>query len=100
METAVLMEILKSYWHRGEEPRVYFWRTSGGVEVDFVVEHGSGLIPIEVKLSGTPRSGMAANIRAFQDDFGTRAGDGFVVHPGDMRLPLAPGVEAIPFAAL
>ncbi len=38
METAVLSEIVKSLTHRGIDPQVYFWRTSTGMEVDFVIE--------------------------------------------------------------
>jgi len=30
-ETAVLLEIVKAFINRGEEPRVYFWRTSAGL---------------------------------------------------------------------
>ncbi|GAH76478.1 unnamed protein product, partial [marine sediment metagenome] len=40
LETAIVSEIVKAYAHRGEEPRVYFWRTSAGMEVDIVVEAG------------------------------------------------------------
>jgi hypothetical protein len=43
---------------------------------------------------------MASGVRAFQEDLGERAGKGFVVHPGDIRLPLAPNVVALPFAEL
>jgi len=99
-ETAVLLEIVKAFVNRGEEPRVYFWRTSAGVEVDLVVEAEGQLIPIEVKLSATARPGMASGIRAFQEDLGAKAGPGFVVHPGDVRLPLAPRVAALPFSGL
>lgn len=98
-ETAVLLDIVKTFVNRGEEPRIYFWRTSTGVEVDLVVETGGRLIPIEVKLSSTPRPAMANGIRAFQNDLGEKAADGFVVHPGDIRLPLAPKVAALPFGA-
>jgi hypothetical protein len=70
------------------------------VEVDLVVEAGGNLTPIEVKLSATPRPAMAGGIRAFQEDFGERSGTGFVIHPGDVRLPLAPRVAALPFAEL
>src|SRR6266700_760452 len=52
-ETAVLLETVKALINRGEEPQVYFWRTSAGLEVDMVVEAGGKLIPIEVKLSAT-----------------------------------------------
>ncbi len=86
--------------HRGKEPQVYFWRTSAGTEVDFVVDTGGKLIPIEVKLSATPRAAMASGIRAFCEDLGARAKPGYVIHPGNVRLPLGSGVTALPFGEL
>jgi hypothetical protein len=68
--------------------------------VDIVVETGGRLVPIEVKLSATPRPAMASSIRAFREDFGDRAMPGYVVHPGDIRLPLGASVTALPFAEL
>jgi len=69
--------------------------------VDFVVEvEGRNLVPIEVKLSSTPRIQMAKNIRTFRADFGDKAMPGYVVHPGDITLPLGEGVTAIPYAVL
>ena len=100
METAVLSEIVKTLTHRGMDPRVYFWRTMTGTEVDFVVETAEGLVPIEVKLSATPRPAMAATVRSFQAEYPGNAMDGYVVHPGDIRLSLRPGITAIPFADL
>jgi hypothetical protein len=79
---------------------VYFWRTSAGSEVDFLVEQGGELIPIEVKLSSTARPSMANEIRAFQGELGRKAAPGYVVHPGDTRLPLASKVTALPFGEL
>jgi predicted AAA+ superfamily ATPase len=99
-ETAVLLQIEKAFVNRGEEPRIHFWRTSTGVEVDLVVEAGGAWIPIEVKLSATPRPAMAGGIRTFQEDLGKKAGPGFIIHPGDVRLPLAPKIVAVPFAEL
>ena len=100
LETAVFLEILKTMVHRGEEPRIYFWRTATGTEVDFLVEHEGRLVPVEVKLSATPMPGMADGIRAFQRDLGRRAGPGYVIHPGTVRGPLAPAVQSLPFAEL
>jgi predicted AAA+ superfamily ATPase len=96
-ETAVLLEVVKAFVNRGEEPQVHFWRTAAGVEVDLVVEAGGKLIPIEVKLSSSPRPAMANAIRAFREDLGETSGPGYVVHPGNVRLPLAPNVVALPF---
>ncbi len=100
LETAVLIEIIKILVHRGIAPRIYFWRTMAGTEVDFVIEVGEKLIPIEVKLSATPRPAMANAIKVFRKTFGERAMSGYVVHPGDIKLPLGSGVTALPFADL
>jgi hypothetical protein len=100
METAVVSEIVRTLTHAGREPQIYFWRTSTGTEVDLVVDTGTELIPIEVKLSTTPNRNMAKGIEAFRRDFGKRAAKGYVVHPGDVKLPLGPDASACPFAEL
>jgi predicted AAA+ superfamily ATPase len=99
-ETAVLMEVMKTIIHRGQEPQVFFWRTAAGTEVDIVVAAAAELIPVEAKLSATPRPTLAQNIAAFRKDLGERATAGYVVHPGEVRLPLAPKVMALPFGDL
>ena len=85
---------------RGVEPQIYFWRTSTGTEVDLLVEEEGKLIPLEVKLSATPKPAMAAGIRALQEDLGDKVAHGYVVHPGNICLPLGQGVTSLPFAAL
>lgn len=100
METAVLSEIIKTLTHRGIDPRIHFWRTTAGTEVDIVVEAGAKLVPIEVKLSATPRIPMASAVKTFQKDLGAKALQGYVVHPGDITLPLGSKVKALPFSDL
>lgn len=100
IETAVVSEIYKTLLHRGIDPRMYFWRTSAGMEVDIVVESAGMLVPLEIKLTSTPRPAMAKSIRAFCEDLGERATKGYVVHTGDIRLPLGGGVTALPFRDL
>lgn len=97
METAVVNEVIRTLTHRAQEPSLYFWRTTAGTEVDLVMDTGIALIPIEVKLSTTPRAGMAAGIEAFRRDLGERVRRGYVVHPGDTKLPLSPSAVAWPF---
>ena len=91
METAVLSEIVKTLTHRGQNPQIYFWRTSAGTEVDIVIETGNKLVPIEVKLSATPRPSMAASIKTFREDFGDKAMAGLCGSSGS--CPAAPGVK-------
>jgi predicted AAA+ superfamily ATPase len=83
-----------------DKPHLYFWRTSTGIEVDLLVEDGDRLVPIEVKLSATPKPSMAAGIRALRGDLGDRIAPGFVIHPGTIRLPLGDGITALPFGEL
>ena len=39
-------------------------------------------------------------MRTMRGDFGDQAMAGHVVHPGNVQLPLGPGVTAHPFAGL
>jgi len=100
LEAAVIGEVYRALLHRGETPRLYFWRTATGVEVDLLVDLATGLVPVEVKLSSTPNSRQAQNIRRLRCDLGDRVGPGWVVHPGDVTLPLGDGVTALPLGCL
>ncbi len=95
-ETLVVGEALKAALHRGKEPRLYHWRTADGAEVDIVLEDGPRLVPIEARASATPRPAMASGIRRFRDAYGDTAAPGFIVHPGDVTLPLGGGAMATP----
>ncbi len=65
-----------------------------------VVKSEGRLVPVEVKLSATPAPGMARGIAMFRIDMGDRAAKGYIVHPGDVRLPLSPDATALPLADL
>ncbi len=99
-ETAVVSEIVKTITHRGDTPAVYFWRTRSVNKIDLIVEYQGNLIPLEAKSSATPRPKMASSIQEFQRDLRKRSGKGYVIHPGDITLLLAPNVSAIPFTTL
>ena len=100
MKTVVLSEIVKNLTHRGSEPQIYFWRTSAGSKVDIVVDNHGRLVPIEVKLSTTVQPDMASGVKEFQKGLAGRAAFGYVIHPGDLRLPLGPKVTSLPLAEL
>ena len=48
---------------------IFFWRTRGGTEVDFVVYGELGLQAFEVKNAGRVQSGDLRALRAFRDDY-------------------------------
>ncbi len=99
-ETAVLSEIYKTLIHRGQDPVLHFWRTSHGVEVDILVQYAGRLVPVEVKAGATARPAMSRSIQTLQKDLGPQVSSGYVVYPGENRLPLAKNVTALPFSCL
>jgi len=99
-ETAVITEVYKTLVHRGVVPNLYFWRTSAGVEVDLIIDTGNGLIPLEVKHSSTPQPRMASSIKTIMNDLSDKINQGYVIHTGSSKLPLATRVMALPFSNL
>jgi len=54
LETYAFAEILKSYWHNGDNPNIYFYRDTDQKEIDFVIERNMTLYPMEVKKTANP----------------------------------------------
>lgn len=100
VETYIVSEIYKRISNQGIEPQMYFWRTSTGTEVDILIEEQGSLIPIEVKAISTPKAKMASGIISLQKDMKKPVRNGYVIHLGDMQLPLAEKVKALPFSQL
>jgi len=108
METAVVAELTKGYLHSGDEPRLAFWRTARGSEVDIVVEDQMRLYPIEVKASATPRPEMARGIAELTRELATAKTEGlrpavqpgYVVYAGDRVVPLGGDVTGLPLGSL
>lgn len=77
-ETFVISEIIKSYWHRGLEPRIFYFRTKEKVEVDLLIEKDGALLPVEIKLSSMVKSDDIKGIRHLKKQ-GLPVGAGAVV---------------------
>ena len=76
---------------------VFFWRTTLGEEVDFVIEAGDRLLPIEVKATTSPRFRDAGGLRAFQAEYGDSARPGLLLHAGRETSWIGAGVLATPW---
>jgi predicted AAA+ superfamily ATPase len=55
-ETWIVSEAVKSFYHRGVTPDVYFWRDSSGHEIDLLIDEGARQIPVEIKSGQTVAS--------------------------------------------
>jgi predicted AAA+ superfamily ATPase len=97
LENLVLNDLLAWRDARLDRPEVLYWRTATGEEVDFVIEAGRTLLPIEVKATGRPRVNDAKHLRVFREEYGRRCRPGLVLHTGDAIEWLAPGILAAPW---
>jgi hypothetical protein len=97
LENLVLSDLLAWSAALLGAPQVMYWRTASGREVDFVVEWKGRLLPVEVKTTARPRSGDADALRAFREEYGSRALAGLLLHTGESVSWLADGVLAAPW---
>jgi hypothetical protein len=97
LENLVLGDLLAWRDARLERAEVGYWRTASGEEVDFVVEAGGKLLPIEVKAAARPRLADAAHLRSFRQEYGKKARAGLLLHTGGALEWLAPDVLAAPW---
>ena len=99
-ETAVVTEFVKGYANRGERPRLWYWRSRDGLEIDLLFQRRGRLHPVEVKSTATLRPAHAQTIERWRATGGAKAVPGFVVCDVDRAETLAPGITAVPWSAL
>jgi uncharacterized protein len=97
LENLVLHDILAWRDTRLDRADVFYWRTAAGEEVDFVIEAGRQLLPIEIKASDRPRISDAAHLRSFRAEYGEQARAGLLLHTGTALEWIAPDVLAAPW---
>ena len=76
-----------------ERPALYFWRTRGGAEVDFVVYGESGLTAFEVKNAATAYRGDLRGLRTFRADY--PEAEAALLYRGEERLRID-GIWCLP----
>ena len=97
LENMVLLDLL--FW-RDSQPdslEIFYWRTTAGEEVDFVIESNGQLIPIEVKSTTHPGFKDSANLRLIRSQYPENCKAGLVLHAGDELNWLAPNILAAPW---
>jgi len=100
LENLVLCDLVS--WRELVSPRpaIFYWRTVNGEEVDFVIEQGRALIPVEVKATGRPSHQDARHLLTFMAEYGSAVRGGLLLHDGDEVFWLARGVLAAPWWAV
>jgi len=97
-ETFVVSEWMKRAFHRGLEPDLYFWRESGGLEVDMLHDGGDRLLPIEVKAGDTVRPDSLRGLERWRSLAGTPEAEAMLIYTGDM-VRFSKNVHILPWFA-
>ena len=97
LENLILQDLLAWRDARIDQTELAYWRTSIGEEVDFVIETGGKLLPIEIKATARPRLADIAHLRTFRAEYGKKARAGLLLHTGNALEWLADDVLAAPW---
>jgi len=96
-ETVVLGEIIRSFYNQGQIPRVYWWRTSHGEEVDFIIEKMGKIMPLEVKVSSKANKLMAKGLISFYLLFPEKIDNAYLINLSQEELLLEEHISSLPF---
>lgn len=100
LETIVLGEIIRDFNSHGKIPRIFWWRTSYGEEVDFIIEDKGKLVPIEVKLSAKADTKMIQGLSSFCELFSSKIDTAYLVNLSAEKMILGKQIVTMPFLEL
>jgi predicted AAA+ superfamily ATPase len=101
LENLVLNDLLAWKELETKKPSVFHFRSAGGEEIDFVVERGRRVLPIEVKARNAVRVEDAKAIDRFCAEIGhARSPFGIVLYDGQETLRLTRTTIAVPISAV
>ena len=96
-ENFVFLEFYKFFANIGEIPPLFFWRDRTGHEIDFIIDAGKKLIPVEAKSGETVVNSFFDGLNYFKSlDKGANisktgilinGGDAFYIRNGNLALP-------------
>ena len=100
-ENFVMMELVKQSVWSETKPKIFFWRTASGREVDIVLEDNSGrIVGLEVKAAATLNANDTAGLRALAAEVGKKWIRGIVLYTGLDVIPFANNLHGLPLQAL
>lgn len=97
LETLFYQSILAIIDYFKFDHQVYYWRTIGGVEVDFIVYGENNLLAIEIKHTRHITPKMLRGLLNFKEDY--PMAQLYILYLGTETLYLKDGIIALPFIA-
>lgn len=101
LETFVLQELRRQASWRQEPVGFFHFRDRDGVEVDIVLEQGSGAVAgIEIKAAASVREADFSGLQKLRAATGRRFAHGVVLYDGEASVPFGERLHALPIRSL
>ncbi|MDO4221593.1 MAG: ATP-binding protein [Akkermansia sp.] len=99
VETWAFAQLLRNYGNRGLDPDISYYRDASGAEVDFILQEGNTLYPLEVKASEYPHISDLKHVKAIPPGR-CKLAPGMVLCTATKPRDLTHGATAFPISAL
>ncbi len=95
LETWIVAELLKSYWHVGLQPPFYYYRDKDQREIDLLLVRDGIVYPLEIRKTASPSRDDVRHFAALAR-LGLPTGPGGVICLAEQSLPLTAAAQSIP----
>lgn len=99
LETWVIGELLRSWWHQGRAAPFHFYRDRSGAEVDLLIVQDDVIHPVEIKKTAAPGPDAARAFAALKG-LDRPVGPGAVVCLAPTSLPISRDILSVPVGAI
>ena len=98
LENFVLSDLIAWRDSTVPRPQIMYWRTTNtDAEIDFVIEQGQTLLPVEIKSTTNPGPKDGAVLELFLRQYGDRVPGGLLLYGGERTFWIKPRVLAVPW---
>jgi len=82
-ETLIVSELVKHSYHNNKPFNGYFWRDHRGNEIDYIIENGDTLTPVEIKSGETISSDFFKSFQYFHEIAGSTLKNPCLIYGGE-----------------
>ncbi len=95
LESWVVSEIIKSWWHNGKRAPIYYYRDKDAKEVDLLIHQNGTLYPVEIKKSASPGKDTIRHFHVLQK-LKQLIGQGCIISLAPIYLPITSTIDNVP----
>ncbi|MBN1981466.1 MAG: ATP-binding protein [Chitinivibrionales bacterium] len=99
LESWIVGEILKSFWHNGLQAPLSYYRDKDMKEVDILIQQDGILYPVEIKKTASPGKDSVRHFKILET-LKQQTGPGCVISLAPILLPITETVVAVPVGML